>query len=334
MKTVPAISAVLLFAAMATPAMAQVPYIPMQVVVGKADRIVIAEVTEVGEAKEMELKSPDFGGKTWCRTFKVKVTREIAAAGAASKPADKEAAAVKMKVIARCAAPPPPPGPGGLTLHVSDGPNYPKFQAGKSYMMILCKLPGRTEYYLPSYFLNFKADGDPMVKEVEKLADLDSWPWGKMQDGLQLACTIISAYVVPGGTGDKAFCFACVAVRNVSDKPVALNLYDNDKCLQITATSDAGAFSTNFYNSKSGQPADFDAANTIVVKPKEVVFIGPTGPGDRGLGFRLPLDSGKYEFHATYTSSRDSKGKDGVTLWKGTLDSKPTPQDVQVPRPR
>ncbi len=333
MKTILAIGAVLVFGVLASPAMSQVPYIPLPVVVGKADRIVIAQVAEVGEPKEMELKSPDFGGKTWCRTFKAKVTREIGAAGAASKPADKEAKAA-MEVLARCAPPPPPPGPGGLMVHVSDRPNYPKFQTGKSYMMILSKLPDRTEYYLPSYFLNFKADADPMVKEVEKLADLDSWPWGKEQNGLRMACMMMSAYVTPGGTGDRAFCFACVAVRNVSDKPLAVNLYDNDKCLQITATSDAGAFSTNFYNFKSRQPADFDASNTVVVNPKAMVFIGPTSLGDRGLGFRLPLDPGKYEFHATYTNSREGKGKNDVPLWKGTLDSKPVSMDVQVPRPR
>ncbi len=193
-----------------------------------------------------------------------------------------------MEVLARCAAPPAAPGPGP-TLHVSDGPNYPKFKAGNSYMMVLNKLPGRTEYYLPSYFMNFKAATDPMVKEVEKLADMDSWPWGKSQSGLQLACMVISAYELGGEAGKDASVYACLAVRNVSDKPLAVNLYDDDKCLQITATSDAGAFSTDFYNFKSRQPTEFDADNTVVVKPGGIIFIGPTGPADHGLGFQMPL---------------------------------------------
>ena len=96
MKTVLAIDTLLLVA-LISPAAAQVPRAPLAVVVGKADVIVIAEVTDVGEPKEMDLKAPDFGGKTWCRTFKVKVTRTLGAGGAASKPAE-----TAMEVLARC----------------------------------------------------------------------------------------------------------------------------------------------------------------------------------------------------------------------------------------
>ena len=180
-------------------------------------------------------------------------------------------------------------------------------------MMVLNKLPGRTEYYLPSYFMNFKAATDPMVKEVEKLADMDSWPWGKSQSGLQLACMVISAYELGGEAGKDASVYACLAVRNVSDKPLAVNLYDDDKCLQITATSDAGTFSTDFYNFKSRQPTEFDADNTVVVKPGGIIFIGPTGPADHGLGFQMPLRLGSMT--STPPTPRLAKAK-GKTAWR------------------
>lgn len=337
MKKTCAVGLFLLLAVLAFPATALTMRVdvPLPIIVGNSDLIVIGKVTEEGASQEMEFKNPQFDGKTrkgWYRTFKVKVSRVLGQDGQASKLVGEE-----IEVLAMAKAPAPPPAPpvpgGGIVLRqpiIMDGVTYPNLQTGKSYVLILNTLSDRNEHYLPSDPKNYRIDTDPQLKEIEKLADKSKWPWGKVEQGLQMAC-LVSGSANRNAKTPSAFIQASVAVRNVSDKPIALNLYSGDRCMQVTATAaDGKTFSPDMY--RGTRNPEFDVSkHTIVVKPNELTFIGPSGSALYGLGFNLPLEPGLYHFYATYTNSREGKGADNVELWTGTIKSEPTPLEIKFP---
>ncbi len=202
-------------------------------------------------------------------------------------------------------------------------PNYHNAMVGNSYVMILNKLPGRREYYLPSYPMNFRSDIAPHVRDVEGLvaAGADSWAWGKAVDGLQVGLYLYAHYHY-GGEGSSSIS-ASVVLRNTTDKPLAVNLYDVDKYLDITATSaDGKVVHSEFYNGTHAA-ANFDAAlNTRIIAPKSKLFIGCTGWANI-IYWSIPVEPGQYDFQASYTSKRQGNGKDNLKLWTGTINSKP-----------
>ncbi len=315
--------------------------LPRELVVGKADYIVVGEVTAIGKPVEMELDSPDFPAphKGWYHTFTVKVTRRILPVPPADKATsqasgDKSTKDEVIEAITMCADPNAAlperqldPGPKKEMLKdAARGAqtSYHNAMVGNSYVMILNKLPGRGEYYLPSYPMNFRSDIGPHVREVEGLvaAGADSWAWGKAVDGLQVGLYLYAHYHYGGE--DNSSISASVVLRNTTDKPLAVNLYDLDKYLEITATSaDGKVVHSDFYNGKNRDATKYDAAvNTRVIAPKSKVFIDSTGWANI-IYWSIPAGPGKYDFQASYTSKREGNGKDNLKLWTGTINSKP-----------
>jgi hypothetical protein len=319
-------------------------YLPMEVVVGRADRIVVGEVTAIGKPTEMELDIPDFPTphKGWYHTFTVKVTRQILPVPTTVLPLSTIQSPPQpqvIEVLTMCADPNPKPagrvleGPpvnplkSDITLKAVNAQQaaYHSALVGDSYLMILDKLPGRGEYYLPSYSMNFRPYTDAGVKEVGKLAaaGIDSWSWGKAVNGLQVGLYLFDHHNIGGGP--NSFMEASIVLRNTTDKPLAVNLYDVDRFLEITATaSDGRFFRSEFYNWKKHPVTQFDAAvNTIVIAPKGKAFIDSTGRANT-IKWAMPLNPGKYDFQASYTSKREGNGKDRLKkLWIGTVNSKP-----------
>src|ERR1035437_4122621 len=133
---------------------------PMEVVVGEADCIVVGEVTAIGKPTELELDTSDFPTphKGWYHTVTVKVARQILPAPPA---AEKSSKGEVIEVLTICAD--PNSKPAGLMRNPSDAPvptlkmetaqsaaqgGYHSALVGDSYLMILSKLSGRGEYYL------------------------------------------------------------------------------------------------------------------------------------------------------------------------------------------
>jgi hypothetical protein len=293
-------------------------YLPMEVVVGEADCIVLGEVTAVSKPIEMELDGPDFPTphKGWYHTFKVKVTRQILPIPPA---ADKSVKKQIIEAMTMCADPNAKP---------ADPPvrgSYQNAVVGNSYLLILNKLPGHAEYYLPAYSMNFRPDTDAGVKEVEKLAaaGIESWSWGKPFNGLQVGLYLFAHTNIGGGPNSSME--ACVVLRNTTDKPLAVNFYEDDRCLEITATStDGKVFDSGFYSWRRHIPMPFDpAVNSVVIGPRGKVFVGSRGRATT-IKWNMPLGPGKYVFQVSYTSKREGNGKNNLKLWLGTIESKPS----------
>ncbi len=185
------IAAVLASGLVSSRAMAQGHYVPMDVLVGKADCIIVGEVTAIGKPQEMDLAAPDFpaDGKGWYHTFKVKVTGQILPAAnedkATTGPSGEKAPTEKMlDVVTRCA------DPNLKAAAPAARQTYHNPLVGDSCLMILSKLPGQAggEYYLPNRWENLRAANDPNVKIIEKLAPaaIKTWSWGKPANGLQI----------------------------------------------------------------------------------------------------------------------------------------------------
>jgi hypothetical protein len=298
--------------------------LPRELVIGKADDIVVGEVTAIGKPVEMELENSDFPAphKGWYHTFTVKVTRRLLPVPPAAN-ADKttsQASGEKspkdevIETITMCADP-----SGAQSVQTA----YHSALVGNSYLMLLNKLPGRGEYYLPSYPMNFRPDTDRYVKEVQRLvaAGIDSWAWGKPVDGLQVGVYLFAHYNYGGG--NQSSVAASVVLRNTTDKPLAVNLYDVDKYLEITATSaDGKVVHSDFYSVTNLTATKYDTAvNTIVIAPKAKIFIGSAGRADR-INWSIPVGPGQYDFQAFYTSKHGGNGKDNLKLWTGTINSK------------
>jgi hypothetical protein len=314
---------------------------PMEVVVGKADRIVVGEVTAIGKPVELELDSPDFPTphKGWYHTYTVKVARQILPVPTTDlstiQPPPKPQV---LEVLTMCADPnPKPPGrvlegppvnplKSDITLKAVNAQQaaYHSALVGDSYLIILDKLPGRGEYYLPAYSMNFRPAADAGVKEVGKLAaaGIDSWSWGKALNGLQIGLYLFDRHNIGGGP--NSFMEASIVLRNTTDKPLAVNLYEDELYLDVTAAAgDGKVIHSSFYNWRRHIPAPFDAAvNTVVIEPKGKVFIGSKGRANT-IKWAMPLNPGKYDFQVSYTSKREGNGRDKLKLWTGTVNSKP-----------
>ena len=156
--------------------------VPLEIIAGKADLIVVAEVVNAGQPVQLQLKQPGMKQARlgFYRKHNLKVTRIIKeAAKAPAKPKDRN---VEILTPAR-----KPPRPGAPMLFVSDQ-YFASLKVGASYVLILSKLPGKPEYFLPTYPKNYAPAGDAeKVKAIEAAADVSKWAWGAAGNGLQIA---------------------------------------------------------------------------------------------------------------------------------------------------
>lgn len=310
---------------------------PLPVMVAKSQRVVIARVTQVGTAAEMEVQAPwaKAPAKGWWRRYTVTVREDLKHAAA---PATTTTEA--LTILAEAPAPPPPVVEGQPMMMVSDGPAYPILQQDQDYMLMLEKMPRNPELYLPAYFKNFRRVDDPMVAEVRKVANPDKWSWGKTVDGLQLAFMPRVLYVHRNAQ-NAPVCFlqAVAAVRNQADHALQVNLYAGDKTLNVNAVKDQVKVSPDWYANPNHQREYDPKADCLRLQPGEIAFIGPQGPAGYGLGFDLPLTPGTWSISAGYTNQRaliptETLETDAArlrTLWTGTLESAAVTLEVPAP---
>lgn len=322
--------------------------VALEIITTRSELIVVAEVVEAGQAARLRLKVPDSpkAVDTWFRRCKLTVTRVIKEDPPAAKPAKKSQAARKIDVLARAQR---PQKPGEPVLRVANG-NYPNLRVGQSYVLILRKMPGKTEYYLPSYPKNYGRATKDRIARIEKAANVDKWPWGKAVNGLQIALvpsrpvvnlmTVRQSVRGPDGqmgqpvTKKLAYVQAVVALRNTSKKALAVNLYMGDGFLKVEGTGPAGkTVSPDLYGFLAAMGlAGPQAKDVAKIEPGKVMFINARGQTKYGGGGHpLPLSPGKWKFKASYTSVRKANVKGGK-LWTGKIES--AAADVEVKEAR
>jgi len=323
---------------LAVPAAAQacLADIPLEIIAGKADLIVIAEVVNAGEPLQLQLKQPDMKQPRVgiYRTYGLKITRTIKEKGKA--PA--KAAGRQVEVLTPARKPQPP---GAPMLFVSDQ-YFASLKVGASYVLILSKLPGKDQYYLPSYPKNYARAGDAeKVKAIEAAADVDKWAWGAAGDGLQVALVLRQTSVkinavtrrqrrpdgklAPAVRKKLAYVNAVIALRNTSAKAITVNLYPEDRFLSLSAVGPGGrVVRPDWYEPLARMDlAAFGPMYLKTIGPGEVLFVGPMGENKSGLGLNLELTKGKWLLHATYKSARKAKTEAGQAVWTGEIKTKP-----------
>jgi len=154
-------------ALVASVAEAMLADIPPEILARKSELIVVAEVLEAGEPAQMEMKVPDSlkPVNAWFRKYTLRVTRVITEDGKpvarpAPRPAERE-----VEVLTRS---PRPQQPGKPRVWVSDA-YFASLAVGQSYVLILRRMPGRAEYYLPSHPKNCRPAQPSEIARVERV---------------------------------------------------------------------------------------------------------------------------------------------------------------------
>jgi hypothetical protein len=215
-----------------------------------------------------------------------------------------------------------------------------------SYVLLLRRLTGRSEYYLPSEPVHYAAAHRREVARVEHAAGVDNWPWGEAVGGLQVACIPLKglidyqpARIVGGPAGGQqvemrraggANVPVLIALRNGSGEALAVSIFPADKFLALRAIGpDEGAVQHDFYRYLPAQAPAFEAKHVLSIGPGEIVFLGPTGPSRQGVVVSMPLGAGQWRVQAAYACQRQGGEGDVPKLWTGKAESRPAALEVR-----
>jgi len=303
---------------------------PLEIVAAKSPIIVIAKVKAATWPAKMQVALPGYRQpvKGWFRDYTVTITRVVKNAGSVKLARGKE-----VVVVTRSAA----PRNGGPLVFIADGPAYPNLKNGSEYLLLLSKLPDSHDLYLVPAYLYFRPSKPAEIAKYAKAADVDKWPWGKAVNGLQLTMIlrrpetwlprgIVRRRVRKNGkwvtvqSKAQPTVHTVTALRNVSDKPIKVRLYQGDKFLTVSAVDTAGRTIKPdlYYGLNPNRMPVFDAGRHVAtIAPGKIEFIAHYGKGPYGMSFQLPVyKAGKYTLSLSYTAKTDG-------FWKGTLASKP-----------
>ena len=344
-----AASVIAALTAVASPAVGQTTLgeIPLEVMAYRADLIVVGRVLEAGQPEELEVTLPGEAkqAKGWFATYRVQVERVLKDAPAKAagengeeespdeKPTTKPAAGATIVVLARSAA----PRSKGVRLR-GLWPIYPRLFARYPYVLILRRLPGRAECYLPYKGMHYFSAMRTEIARVAKAANFEEWPWGEGVDGLRIAlvptrsvATFQQQQILGGPSGGKepmqrvggALLEAVVALRNTSAKPVTVNLYKWDRFLSLRAVgADGTAIEHDFYKyERMDRQVAFEPKHKAAIGPGQVLVVGPAGARDRGLVVRMSLTPGRWSVRAGYSSEREAGAEAEEKLWTGKIES-------------
>ena len=315
-------------------AFAQPAGVSFEQLAATSDLVIVAKMSSVGELKDFRLKwtegnPPEEAKLRAFRLSDVKVLQSsragtaIAATAPASDLAELAvwAADFRAAMLAKLA---------------------PAMAKDGQYVLFLRRMPEDKGLFLPLRRA-FAAD-EAVVKTATAACKVDAWPWGKESAGLKMALLIapevqaITGGAMPiGGRPSLNLAVPCtLAVRNVSDKPIALDLYDQDRVLSVKAFTvgvragggvESPAVLYHDPGPNQGAPAPYHAAFSILVGPGQIALIGRTAP-EAQWDLPLQIDFGQWTLHATYTCTRKDKGPGGTTLWTGKLEAAPVPMNI------
>jgi len=328
-------------------AVAVPPPVPAPAVVAESDLIVIGEVIEAAAPQKQTRQAPNWRAPVegWWRTATITVTKVLSDRGNAQKDDSNEAKEPIRQLKVVCQAPQPRKGgPPGIRPMIIGGAIYPNLGVGKRYLLMLRNFPGaaKGEFFLPGYprsSYEVNENNKKIVARIEKLADLDNWPWGKIVGGVQMALlpahpqVNVSPMHSPPAANPalRAYTKLVFALRNTTDKPISVNLYPPDKCLSLSWSSEGRKrrrYDLYAWLARSRRPQPrFDANRHVrLIAPGRIVLVGTRasagGAGYTGVGVSLDgVKPGKMKLTAAYESKRDLPADAGVKLWKGKIES-------------
>jgi hypothetical protein len=259
----------------------------LPVLIGRSDLVVVGTVTAVGkkgngQIKIATMKQPlkSYFHKTG---FKIEKVLHIRGGKATA------GSTISITSLAK-----KPQKPGGLLLAVSDGPSYPNLAKGQKYLLILQRDQAGKGYYLPAYpknFVPFKNSRAGRVEEYEKICNIDTWPWGEASNGIQLAVIPTKTDVTlmksrKGRNGPffwNAYTQIVYALRNASEKPVAINHYPVDRFMELKLKQGGKEELLDMWSFLArAKQAGFTEKNATVVQPGGIMFIAPYGVDQYG----------------------------------------------------
>jgi hypothetical protein len=248
-------------------------------------------------------------------TNKIKLDQVISDKGKLIKiePADKSSPVI-LQAISDAAAP-----------DTNQGRYFPRLKVGKTYVLFLQKLADRAEYFLPSRPEGCPEADEAAIAAARKAADIDKWAWGKPSEGLQMAMIVSGTRftTVAGGADEVVRMHYNFVLRNVSDKPLVVNLYYPDKLYSLQAKGPEGKSAAHDFPVDMLARPGFNQAMVHQLPPGGMVFLCPTGLSHgRGNVLELPLTAGKWTLQAAY----ESKRQQGPTREMG---KNPNPANLQ-----
>lgn len=326
-----------LTAILASAALAQEEGTSLEQWAATSDLVVVAKVSSVGDFQKAKvaLSEGQAPQEMPLRVYETAVTELLQADSPAQQPANQPAQSAP-------AASAPAKGQK-LTVLASEsrfllrGKQHP-LDKDSSYVFFLRRVPSEAGFFLPT--LRAVPADESAIKAAKAAVNVDNWPWGKESGGLKLALLINSEFNWPGGGAAppdgivKAnISPACsLAMRNVSQKPIAINLYLEDRYLSMKASGgeekETPIILYHDLPPNAGITAPFNEAFTTIIQPGQVILIGPWGPASQWQ-FPLSLGLAQWKLQAGYFSKRSDKGVKGMALWQGTVQAAPVQIEIK-----
>ncbi len=220
----------------------------------------------------------------------------------------------------------------GMRRVVMDGPHYANLDKGKRYLFTLNKLPKAKGFVAQPSFKNTLPINDKTKERVErmkKLADVNSWNWGKPVNGLQVA--IVPDEPVRLSNELRGRLMFVAALRNTSEKQITLSLYGPDHPLKLYIGNKEAEKPVGLYANANLADEQFSHdEHTRTLASGEIVPVARHGYSRHGDHVQLSTGAGKYVLKVSYRNKRQSK-RDNIKLWTGTIQSETTPIKCLAP---
>ena len=316
---------------------------PLEFLVGRCELVAVAKVVKAEDAGELKIAAPDerkpAEGRFTRYTLAVsEVIREEKAAApkdpnAAPSPATQPAPR-RISILAKTP-------PVAIRGQMPDGGYWVDLREDQSYILLLRRLPDRQEYYLPLHPMNSRPAAKEDVDKVKKAAEFSSWPWGKSVDGLQVAllmnrtqARLQKSWVrIPGGPAQgvpqtTARFEIVLALHNVSDKAIRVNLHPAGEFLKLQAAGpDGNTLPLDLYvevRKMAVAPAILPFSREIA--PGKVLFVAPEGQAKEATVLQPQMTPGKWTFRASYAQRTPTTAP---STWTGQADAAPVQMEVK-----
>ena len=213
-------------------------------------------------------------------------------------------------------------------------------KAGTSQVLLLRRLEGREELYLPDVPSCRHQDDPQAVARVREAMRTDLWGWGEAVGGLQVGLAPLpKAFPLTmevhrrrglDGTWKvkmvrpPARIEPVVAIRNVSDKPVSVSLHPGDWSLSLQCAGPEGKKVVREVSEAPGESKPFDGDAVATIGPGQVRFLAGGGLVDESVPLSSVLGDGAWAVKAVFTAKRaEAPGPDGTSrkLATGTISS-------------
>jgi len=308
-------------------------FLPMEVLVSKADCVVIATVAGAGKDEQPAPKAPNTrpAGQRLVR-YKVELSRVLKQPPDVKEPLG-PGDVIDVLTHAPPSVRPPTAPPAGAAPPDAPAPEavppwlFARLEAGKAYVLLLARMPEAGTFLLSPMPGHCQPADEEAVERVERALNLDKWNWGEEAGGLRLALLVQGpGRRMPDGL---AHLQVLIALRNVSKEPIRVNLYPPDKPLSMLARTPEGRTVLHeLYDERPAGAGRFGPRHVVEIAPGEVGFVAPQQHMRFALHLAMRLTEGDWLLQAGYRSDRQAEG-DSPALWMGKLESPLVPVKVK-----